>query len=55
MTHEQVEKLLDLLESIDNSLAVTADYTERLVLCFEAAAQKKEDGTRRIVIVDDLA
>jgi hypothetical protein len=51
MTNEQTEKLLDLLESIDNSLAVIADYTEKLALCFEAATHEDADSTKRFIRV----
>ncbi len=54
MTHEQIERMLTLLDSIDNSLAVMADYTEKTALCFEATTQEESesDGKRYIRVVD---
>jgi hypothetical protein len=48
MTHDQVEKLLELLASIDTSLAVMADYTEKMALCFEETTYLDDDGKRYI-------
>ena len=48
MTHDQVEKLLELLDSIDTSLSVMADYTEKIALRFEEATYLDESGNRYI-------
>ena len=51
MTHEQIEKLLVLLDSIDGSLAVMADYTEKIALRFEEATYVDENGVCYIKVL----
>jgi hypothetical protein len=52
MTHEQIEKLLELLDSIDTSLAVMADYSEKIALLFEKALETDDEGIKTIRVVD---
>jgi hypothetical protein len=51
MTHDQIERLLTLLDDIDTSLSVMADYTEKIALCFEAATYTGENGVRYIRVM----
>jgi hypothetical protein len=52
MTHEQNERLLDLLDKIETSLSVMADYSEKLALMFASAMETDDDDAQTLRVVD---
>ena len=51
MTTEQTERLLELLDKIETSLSVMADYSEKLALRFEAVTPENSSGTHQVRVV----
>jgi hypothetical protein len=53
MTHEQIEKLLALLDNINTSLITLAECTEKLTDCFEQATYEDDNGKCYIRMAED--
>ena len=52
MTYEQTERLLELLDKIETSLSVMADYSEKLALTFEAAMDTNDNDKNTLRVAD---
>jgi hypothetical protein len=55
MTHEQIERLLDLLDKIETSLSVMADYSEKVAEMLEAAMDTNDEEVKTFRVIDVAA